>query len=116
MADESHQNSSIFGTGAVYPRGTDEPVPMPLGNQHKTIYGGIILDGETCYMASGRANDRSFIKYLDKMRRRFGKVAVVVDNAAYHNSRRARRYLVKSDDFIKLIFLQPYSPFLNMAE
>ena len=43
-------------------------------------------------------------------------MAVVVDNAAYHNSRRVRRYLEDNDDFVKLIFLPPYSPFLNPAE
>ena len=63
-----------------------------------------------------KANDRPFIKYLNKLRCRFGKVAVVVDNAAYHDSGRVRRYLEKSDDFIKLIFLPAYSPFLNPAE
>ena len=115
MADESHQNSSIFSTGAVDARGTDEPVPTPLGNQRQTIYGGITLDGETCYMTAGKANDRSFIKYLNKLRCRFGKV-VVVDNAAYHDSGRVRRYLEKSDDFIKLMFLSAHSPFLNPSK
>ena len=67
-------------------------------------------------MAASRANDKSFIRYLDKMRRRFGRVAVVVDNAAYHNSGSVRRHLEKNDDFVKLIFLPAYSPFLNPAE
>ena len=117
MSDESHQNSNILGTGAVYVRGDAEPIPMPLGNQRQTVYGGITLDGQTCYMPAGRANDRSFIRYLNKLKKRFGKVAVVVvDNAAYHDSGRVRRYLSKNDDFVKLIFLPPYCPFLNPAE
>ena len=33
MADESHQNSNIFGSGAVYVRGDAEPVPTPPGSQ-----------------------------------------------------------------------------------
>ena len=41
---------------------------------------------------------------------------MIVDNAAYHNSGRVRRYLEKNDNFVKLIFLPPYSPFLNPAE
>ena len=64
MADESHQNSNIFGSGAVYVRGGAEPISMPLGNQRPTVYGGIMLDGQTCYMAADKANDRSFIRYL----------------------------------------------------
>ena len=48
---------------------------------------------------------------MDKLRHHFGRVSV--DNAAYHNSGRVRRYLEKNEDFIKLIFLPPY---LNPAE
>ena len=88
---------------------------MSLGNRRQIIYGGIALDGEMCCMASDKANDRSFIRYVDKLRCRPGKV-VVVDNAAYHNSGRVRRYLEKNDDFIKLIFLPPYPLFLNPTE
>ena len=116
MADESHQNSNIFGTGAVYVRGDAEPVPTPLGNQRQTVYGGVTLNGETCYMAAGKANARSFVRYLDKLRHRFGRAAVIVDNAAYHGSGRVRRYLEENEDFVRLIFLPPYSPFLNPAE
>ncbi len=116
MADESHQNANLFGSGAVYVRGDAEPIQMPLGNQRQTVYGGVTLDGETCYMAANRANDRSFIKYLDKLQQRFGKVAAVVDNAAYHNTKRVRQYLEKNGDSVRLMFLPPYSPFLNPAE
>ncbi len=40
----------------------------------------------------------------------------MVDNAAYRNSGRVRRCLEGSDDLIRLLFLPPYSPFLNPAE
>lgn len=116
MADESHQNSNIFGSGAVYVRGAAEPVPTPPGNQRQTIYGGVILDGQTCFMTDKKANDRSFIRYLDKLQRRFGKPAVIVDNAVHHDSRRVRRYLERNGGLVKLLFLPPYSPFLNPAE
>ena len=41
---------------------------------------------------------------------------MIVGNVAYHNSGRVRRYLEENDDFVRLIFLPPYSPFLNPAE
>ena len=49
MSDESHQNSNIFGSGAVYVRGDAEPIRMLLSSQRQTIYGGVMLDGQTCY-------------------------------------------------------------------
>ena len=90
MVDEIHQNPNIFGSGAVYIRGDAEPIPMPLSSRRQTIYGGITLDGQTCYMAADKANDRSFIRYLNKLKKQFGKAAIIVDNAAYHISGRVR--------------------------
>ena len=63
-----------------------------------------------------KANNRSFTKYLGKLRHRFGKSAVIVDNATYHDSRSVWRYLKRNSSFVKLLFLPPYSPFLNSAE
>ena len=98
-------------------RGYAEPVQMPLGNQRQTVYGGVTPDGEMCYMAANMVSDRSFIKYPDKLQQRFGKVGVVVvDNAAYHNTKHGRRYLEKNGDSVRLMFLPPYSPFLNPAK
>ena len=40
MADESYQDSSIFGSGTVCVRCDAEPVPTPPGSQRRTVYGG----------------------------------------------------------------------------
>ena len=74
------------------------------------------LDGQTCLIAAKKVNCRLFIRYLDKLRCRFGKAAIIIDNAAYHNSGSVRRYLEENDNFVNLIFLPPSSPFLNPAE
>ena len=104
--DESHQNSSTFGTGAVYVRGNVKPTQALLGNQRQTIYDGVTLDRGTCYMAANKANDKSFIRCLNKTKNR--KVLVILDNAAYHNSSRIEQYLKKNSNPIKRIFLFSY--------
>lgn len=71
----------------VYVRGDAQPVPTPPGSQRQTVYGSVTLNGQTCFMIAKKTNGRSFIRYLDKLWRRFGKSAVIVDNAAYHDSR-----------------------------
>ena len=58
------------------------PISMLLSSRRQTIYGGVMLDGQTCYMAAGKANDRSFIRYLNKL-----KKTVRQD---YHYSRQRR--------------------------
>ena len=58
MADESHQNANLLGPGAVYVRRNAEPVQMSPGNQRQTVYGGVTLDGQTCYMAANGTNGK----------------------------------------------------------
>lgn len=67
-------------------------------------------------MAAKKVNGGLFIRYLDKLRCRFGKTVIITDNAAHYNSGRVRRYLEENDNFVNLIFLLPYSPFLNSVE
>ena len=89
MIAESHQNSNTFGSGMVYVRGDAEPVPTRPGSQRQTVYGGVTLDGQTCFMMAKKANDRSFIRYMDKLRRRLGKLAAIVDNSVPRLARAA---------------------------
>ena len=53
---------------------------------------------------------------MDKLRRHFGEVLLIFYNAAYHSPGRVRRHLEENSDFVRRIFLPPYSPFLNPAE
>ena len=73
---------------------------MPLGNQSQTVHGGVTLDGQTCHMAAGKAKDRPFIIYLNKLKEQFGKAAIIVDNVAHRSSGRVRRYPEENDDFV----------------
>lgn len=82
----------------------------------QTVYGGVTLNVQSCFMAAKKADNRPFIMYTDKPRCRFVKVAGIADNAAYHHSRRVRLHLEGDGSLVKLPFLSPYSPLLNPAE
>ena len=79
-------------------------------------YGGVTLNVQSCFMAAKKADSRPFTMYPDKPRCRFGKVAGIAGNAAYHRSRRVRLHLEGNGSLVKLPFLSPHSPLLNMAE
>ncbi|MBI1658552.1 MAG: hypothetical protein IS632_07255 [Thaumarchaeota archaeon] len=51
-------------------------------------------------MAAGKAKDRPFIIYLNKLKEQFGKAAIIVDNVAHRSSGRVRRYPEENDDFV----------------
>jgi len=62
-----------------------------------------------------RANSGSFIAFLEELRRRFGKVLIYLDNAAWHKSAKVRQY-VKGCDGLRIEYFLPYTPELNAIE
>ena len=90
---------------------------LPYIGSHKffTAYGGITRDGRKTFMTCDRFNADTCIEYFDLLRRKYGKVAIVLDGASVHRSRKIKEYLEKYPQ-IKLIYLPKGMPQLNPVE
>ena len=53
---------------------------------------------------------------LDRLHRKFGKIIVVLDNAAYHKSAEVKKFVESCGKDIILLYLPPYTPELNPIE
>ena len=95
-------------------------VPEMLINdryQGVTLIGALFGTGELLvWICSGSINEEVFVRFLYRIKRRHGKVAVhvILDNASYHVRRRVKA--IAQNKGIKLHYQPPYSPFLNAAE
>lgn len=49
-----------FGSGVVCVRSAG-PIHTPSGSRRQTVYGGVALDAQSCFMAAKKANSRPFI-------------------------------------------------------
>ena len=114
--DESHQKTSMFGTGRVYTRGEPEVITAPVAVEKMSVFGGLSLDGEPFFMEAEKANSGTFVLCLKELEKKWKKVFLILDNARYHNSQTVRDYVESRNGNVVLCFLPPYSPFLNPAE
>ena len=64
------------------------------GRRDKTIvYGTLAEDGTRLMRQYGRFDGPTFVRYLKEVRRKWGKVLLVTDNASQHKHREVRQYL-----------------------
>ena len=57
------------------------------------VYGTLAEDGTRLMWQYGRFDDPTFVRYLKAVRRKWGKVLLVTDNASQHKHREVRKYL-----------------------
>lgn len=68
------------------------------------------------FITDSKLNAESVLKALYKMKRRFGKVILVIDKAAWHKAKKVKAYLRKNRREIKVIWFPGGCPELNPVE
>jgi len=118
FADATHpQHNSIPSYGWIK-KGREKELKANCGRQRLNINGAINL--ETLEPITGfydTINAQSIIELFAKIDARHpdaNVIYVIVDNARYYHSRLLKKYVKGTK--IKLIFLPPYSPNLNLIE
>lgn len=117
------QDESIFinapGRGAkLWTRKGWRTVALNPGRRRKldVVYGAIDEDGEQVFMSHDKFNADGFLIHLEKIRAKWGKVLVILDNASQHRAARVREYVKEHGRDVLLHFLPTGSPYLNAVE
>lgn len=124
------QENPIYFMDAVHPqhnpviacawikRGQEQEIPSNTGRKRLNINGAINLDQlEPVVRYDDSINADSTIELLKQLEKRHMAAAyiyVICDNARYYRSKAVKAYLESSR--IKLVFLPPYAPNLNLIE
>ena len=86
------------------------------GKRIKTVVFGLITkDKKQLFMTCDKSNTSTFIKFLNACRRKFGKIAIILDGATSHRSKRLKKWL-RDHQELKLIYLPKATPQLNAVE
>ena len=115
------QDESIFlrtGTNGrkLWSRVGDPVTASRHGRRDKTVvYGTLVEDGTRLMRQYGRFDGPTFVRYLKEVRRKWGRIFLVTDNASQHKHREVRKYLEEHDG-LEILYLPAATPKLSAVE
>ncbi len=90
---------------------------LPYTGRHESlaVYGTITINGDQLFRVYKKFNAVTFVEYLKELHWKYGRVALMLDRASVHKSKKVKEDLASNPD-VKLIWLPNGSPYLNMIE
>ncbi len=116
MADEAFFIRDVR-TGRKYWSPVAKRIFLPYTGRHESlaVYGTITINGDQLFRVYKKFNAATFVEYLKELHWKYGRVALMLDRASVHKSKKVKEYLASNPD-VKLIWLPKGSPYLNMIE
>jgi len=104
--------------GKKYRSPKGEPIVMQYNGRHSkaVAYGATAADGRRLFRTCDRFDGDMFLEYLKELRRHFGKVNVIMDNASQHSTNDVNDFLAKNKDGIRVMHLPVATPELGAIE
>jgi transposase len=117
MEMESHRHPVL--TRMWGPVGQQPEVPAPGKNEKRVVYGGVdYKTGKITYTVAKTKSGQNFLIFLIALATAYAgrKVRLVCDNGRFHQTKAVRQWLRAHRDQIRVFWLPPYCPSLNMIE
>jgi transposase len=100
-------------------RGSRPIVPAAGANQRLCVYGAFnYRTGQSHYMVHPKKNAQQYYEFLWQLLEAQSdrRLALVIDNASYHRTRKVLSLLEEHADHVFVVWLPRYSPELNLIE
>jgi transposase len=114
---EIHRHPAL--TRAWAPVGKQAEVPAPGKNEKRVVYGGVdYKTGNFTYTIAATKCGTEFLVFLLALIKRYAgqKIILVCDNGRFHATHAVREFLAAHSDQLRVFWLPPYSPSLNLIE
>jgi len=101
------------------PVGEQPEVPSPGQNEKKVVYGGVdYATGRIVQTVADTKSGWNFLLFLIALVKAYAgrKVRLVCDNGRFHQTQAVRRWLAAHADHVRIYWLPPYCPSLNLIE
>ncbi len=116
--DGVHPQHNTKSSKAWIQKGTEQYIPTNTGRQRLNLNGAYNLNNQDVIIREDPSiNAQSTIKLFKQIQNKYSTkkwIYAIADNAKYYRSKLVKQFLEHSN--IKLIFLPPYSPNLNLIE
>lgn len=112
--DEATFSLKPYITRSWFRKGSKPVAKYVLNKFQKIHVFGALTTRKVLTRQSQKINSREFLLFIKRLNKRYKKLCVVHDNAAWHLTKNVQKYFVENE--IKVIRLLPYSPELNPIE
>jgi transposase len=99
--------------------GCQPQVPAPGQNEKRVVYGGVdYATGRLTFTVVRSKSGGHFIAFLEHLVRAYPgrRIRLVCDNARFHTTAAVREFLRRHHQRIRVYWLPPYCPSLNLIE
>jgi transposase len=114
---EIHRHPAL--TRAWSAVGKQPEVPAPGKNEKRVVYGGVdYKTGDFTYTVAATKCGTEFLVFLLALIKRYAgqKIILVCDNGRFHATQAVREFLTAHREQLRVFWLPPYSPSLNLIE
>ena len=80
------------------------------------IFGFLSEDKKKMFVSDKKMNAKSFLKSLYKIRRRFGRIILIIDRAPWHRAKKVQRYFAEHRREMKIVWFPRGCPDMNPVE
>ena len=79
---------------------------LPYVGNHESlaVYGTVTINGDQLFRIYKKFNGITFVEYLKELHYKYGKIALILDRASVHKSKKVKDFLTDNPD-VKLIWL-----------
>ncbi|MBU2710825.1 IS630 family transposase [Zooshikella harenae] len=117
--DAVHPEHNTMAAYGWIKRGQKRPLPTNSGRQRLNLHGAVNAETmEMTVIESNTINKESTVQLLSMLDKKYEsakQIVVILDNARYHYSKEVKQ-LEEESPRLKLVYLPPYSPELNLIE
>lgn len=114
---EIHRHPALTRMWAL--KGRQPEVPAPGQNAKQVVYGGVdYRTGVLTYTVADRKCGADFVAFLATLLLAYAgqRILLVCDNGRFHTTKAVRDFLAAHRADLRVIWLPPYSPSLNLIE
>lgn len=120
FGDGVHPSHNVHATKAWIKKGEEKPLPTNTGRKRLNINGVLDIEKmETVVHFAETLNAQTTMELFDRVQAAYPdkkRIHLIIDNARYYKNKELQTYLRKRKCRIKVRFLPPYSPNLNLIE
>jgi len=117
--DAVHPEHNAMAAYGWIKKGEKREIKTNSGRQRLNLHGAINAETmEITIIESQTINRDSTVQLLEMLDRKYfyaKEIIIILDNASYHYSQEVRD-VIEASDKLKLVYLPPYSPELNLIE